>query len=34
VGSIFSCTVTTPGSSLQVDVTVQEGGTVSWTQAP
>ena len=34
IGSIFSCTVTTPSSSLQVDVTVQEGGTVSWTQAP
>ena len=34
VGSIFSCTVTTPSSSLHVDVTVQEGGTVSWTQAP
>jgi hypothetical protein len=34
VGSIFSCAVTTPTSSLQVDVTVQEGGTVSWTEAP
>lgn len=34
VGSIFRCAVTTPSSPLQVDVTVQADGTVSWTQAP